>query len=465
MEGDAVVSSTTGSRAADTPDRSVAAGAPPVNNLAEAAAAVLRSNDNGVTLVAAPELYPHQWSWDAAFISVGLAHLSVRRALAELSWLLRAQWRTGMIPHIVFGDSADYFPGPQRWRTERSPNRPAAVATSGICQPPVHSLALAAIAEVARRQGATERRAFDEFLHATLDSWLAWHVWLATARDPGETGLLETHHGWESGMDNSPRWDAPYSRVIPGRMEPFERRDILYVEDINERPTDADYRRYIWLVDQMAEAHYDDEATARTIDFRVSDVFSSALLAQASDVLAELAEDIGRRAAAERLRTISGRFRRGVLAAVSPETGLARDRDLITGEWLSTATIGGFAPMLCGGDDGIVAGQRAKLVGPDWCGHPSLRYALPPSTSVNDDAFHPSRYWRGPQWPVINWLFAHAASARGDADLAGMLREESLRQLDDASFAEYYQPFTGEPLGSRHQSWTAAVALDWSVAR
>jgi hypothetical protein len=28
-------------------------------------------------------------------------------------------------------------------------------------------------------------------------------------------------------------------------------------------------------------------------------------------------------------------------------------------------------------------------------------------------------------------------------------------------FAEYYHPVTGAPLGSLHQSWTAAVALDW----
>ena len=27
----------------------------------------------------------------------------------------------------------------------------------------------------------------------------------------------------------------------------------------------------------------------------------------------------------------------------------------------------------------------------------------------------------------------------------------------DGSFAEYYEPFTGEPLGSMQQSWTAAA--------
>ena len=35
------------------------------------------------------------------------------------------------------------------------------------------------------------------------------------------------------------------------------------------------------------------------------------------------------------------------------------------------------------------------------------------------------------------------------------------RQVTDGHFAEYYEPFTGEPLGSMQQSWTAASVLDW----
>ena len=42
-----------------------------------------------------------------------------------------------------------------------------------------------------------------------------------------------------------------------------------------------------------------------------------------------------------------------------------------------------------------------------------------------------------------------------------MLRDASLDQLADLSFAEYYEPITGEALGSRDQSWTAAAALEW----
>src|SRR6266511_2572358 len=67
------------------------------DELGEAAAGVLRTNDRGTMTVAAPRLYPHQWSWDAAFVAIGLAHLSVPRACVELDSLLAAQWRTGMI--------------------------------------------------------------------------------------------------------------------------------------------------------------------------------------------------------------------------------------------------------------------------------------------------------------------------------------------------------------------------------
>ena len=40
---------------------------------------VLRRNDMGGWTKAAPEHYPHQWSWDSAFITIGLAHLNTQR--------------------------------------------------------------------------------------------------------------------------------------------------------------------------------------------------------------------------------------------------------------------------------------------------------------------------------------------------------------------------------------------------
>ena len=83
--------------------------------LSDRAAAVLRGNDAGGWTKASPLLYPHQWSWDSAFIAVGWAHLDVRRAMTELEHLFAAQWPTGLVPHIVFraGSDVPYFPGPE----------------------------------------------------------------------------------------------------------------------------------------------------------------------------------------------------------------------------------------------------------------------------------------------------------------------------------------------------------------
>ncbi|MGH8881906.1 MAG: MGH1-like glycoside hydrolase domain-containing protein, partial [Stackebrandtia sp.] len=281
-------------------------------SLAASAARVLRDNDLGEMTAAAPSLYPHMWSWDSALIAIGLARVSVPRAITEMRTLLAAQWTTGMIPHIVFSNVDGYFPGPDRWGSELAAASPDTVRTSGICQPPVHAITVRHILDQGRRVGGTDRELAEDFVASTFDSWLAWHRWLAAARDPSGTGLVEIHHGWESGMDNSPRWDGPYTAVTPGPDLPrFQRHDTKHVTDATQRPTDTEYAKYLWLVEQMRRAEYHDDTVRDVVDFRVADVFTSAILAVASEVLAEIGEDLGRNTDADELRDIAGRFRHG----------------------------------------------------------------------------------------------------------------------------------------------------------
>src|SRR3954452_5931635 len=60
---------------------------------------------------------------------------------------------------------------------------------------------------------------------------------------------------------------------------------------------------------------------------------------------------------------------------------------------------------------------------------------------------------------------AWALNRSGEQEAANQLRLAGLSQLIDCDFAEYYQPLTGETLGSRDQSWTAAIALHFLAAR
>ncbi len=433
--------------------------------LAARAAYLLRGNDLGVMTSAAPKLYPHMWSWDAAFVAVGLAALSVERAVVELDTLLSAQWTNGMIPHIVFAPGVDgYFPGPERWAcSELAAAAPGDRQTSGITQPPVHAIAVQRILDRARMSGRSTRAVAEAFLDRRWNAMVRWHRWLAEARDPDQHGRVTLYHGWESGMDNSPRWDAAYANVIAGVVPPYERADTNIITDPSQRPSDGEYDRYLWLLEEMKSVRYDDARLPGVMSFAVEDVFVSAIFSVACEVLANIGEEYKRPNADVRdLYEWADRFRTGVAATTDERTGAAKDYDLRAQSWIKTETVAQFAPLLCGGLPHDQERALLKLLeGPRFCGHPDLRFALIPSTSPVSKDFRPREYWRGPVWPVLTWLFSWAFARRGWSERSLMLRREGLRQASDGAFAEYYEPFSGEPLGSMQQSWTAAAVLDW----
>ena len=212
-------------------------------SIAARAAYILRDNSTGLITNAAPTLYPHQWSWDAAFNAIGLATTDLPRARLELDSLFAGQWRNGLLPHIVFDPAADgYWPGPAQWECSvHSEEATSAPATSGIIDPPVHAIAVDRILTVATRAGGQEYARTMEWAAAIYPKLLAWHRFLAHDRVDKETGLMTLFHGWESGTDNSPRWDAPYAGVEVGHGLPlYERKDKVHVSDAAQRPTDRE---------------------------------------------------------------------------------------------------------------------------------------------------------------------------------------------------------------------------------
>jgi glucosylglycerate hydrolase len=141
---------------------------------------------------------------------------------------------------------------------------------------------------------------------------------------------------------------------------------------------------------------------------------------------------------------------------------LSLDHDLRAGKPLRIRTVAGFAPLIAGRQSPEqVDALIATLDSPAFLGHPWLRWPVPPSTSPSEEGFHRRSYWRGPTWPVVNWLLWWSLIRAGKPERAERLRQASLQQIASSGFGEYFDPFTGESLGATDQSWTAAVALDW----
>jgi hypothetical protein len=110
--------------------------------LVRQARAVLDFNWTGEYTMPGPRLYPHQWSWDSAFIAIGYSHYDQERATSELRHLFEAQWKNGLLPQIVFNPHfTNYFPGPNFWHAKESPDAPKDRETSGVVLPPVHATA------------------------------------------------------------------------------------------------------------------------------------------------------------------------------------------------------------------------------------------------------------------------------------------------------------------------------------
>jgi hypothetical protein len=395
---------------------------------------------------------------------MGLAHLDTRRAAEELRGLFRNQWRNGKIPHIVFNPSAppdSYFPGPEHWVSAGLfPDAPPAPPyTSALCQPPTHAIGALRIFETAPRH---ERDAAAAFLCEIYPKLLRWHRYLATARDPEGSGLVTIYHPWESGTDNSPRWDGPLDRIPIGEVPTYTRRDVQHVSDPSHRPTDEEYDRFLWLLELLKRARYEEADIYGGHPFLVKDVLFSAILVAANEALLEIHAAVG--APAEDRATIERwveRGRQGLEDQWDPDLGLCVDRDVLTGEPLRVRTVAGFAPLVSGGLDGRRLAETLRtLDSPRFAGNPKLHRPLPPSTSPEEPGFHPRSYWRGPVWPVANWLLWWSLLRAGEPERAASLRRHTLEELAESGFAEYFEPFTGEPLGSSEQSWTAAIALD-----
>ncbi len=430
------------------------------------ATGVLRRNGLKAWTKPAPSLYPHQWSWDSAFIALGLAHVDNRRATDEMESLFRGQWSTGKVPHIVFDPEAppkSYFPDAERWNSSGlSEHAPQEKRTSGLCQPPVHAIAVRRIWQTSRGKDEERVERARTFLKGNYRRLFSWHRYLATARDPEGSGLVTIYHPWESGTDNSPRWDATLERISVGEVPAYTRYDLQHVSDPSHRPTDNEYDRFLWLLELLKRARYDEAVIYERHPFLVKDVLFSAILVAANEALLEISGVVDAPEGDREL--IEGwieRGRAGLEEQFDPALGLCLDRDVLADESVPVRTIAGFAPLIGGGlDRERLQDLLWTLDSEDFAGNPDLRHPLPPSTSPEEPGFHPRSYWRGPVWPVANWLLWWSLLRAGEGERAQSMRRDTLEELSEGGFAEYFEPYTGEPLGSGEQSWTAAVALD-----
>jgi len=427
--------------------------------LKEEAKAVLKNNSTAQFTKPTDNLYPHQWSWDAGFIAMGYAHYNQSAAERDLLHLFRGQWANGMVPQIVFDDRGfedKYFPGPSFWKTEKSPNAPGSVLTSGICQPPIHATAVNHILRHAK-----DRESALSFAKIMFPKLVDWHDYLYRERDREDDGLIYIRHPWESGQDNSPLWDPILNRmqINPATLSKYQRRDLGHV-DAAERPSDLDYDRYIYLVDFFRRRSYDEEAIRKDeCPFLVEDVLFNTILTKANRDLGEIAKAIGEDPS--KWFELSDKTSRAIDHKLwCEEKQFYTNFDLNRGTQIHERVLAGFLPIFAE----VPSIERAQhlfnyLNTHCFCHLDDICYAAP-SYDRSSPEYSGSKYWRGPIWINLNWMLCIGLDKYGYSDYAERIMNSITQLTSMSGFYEYFDPDSGQGYGSDNFSWTASLLLD-----
>ncbi len=413
-------------------------------DLIKRAEAVMRQNDRGHYTVPTHGLYPFQWNWDSALSALGFSHFDEARAWVEIETLFAHQWDDGMVPHIIFHEADDgYYPGPDVWDTGR------AVPTTGITQPPVAGFAIRRLFKRAKDKALAERHA-----RALLPKIHAWHEWFFRCRDPEGTGLVAVIHPWETGRDNSVDWDQAFERVPTDGVGSFTRRDTQHANP-DHRPTDEQYKRYIWLVQHFRSLGWDNSKLHDASPFQVVDPGFNGILLRATADLADLADDLGEGDIADRSRALATRGIAALETLWSAARGQYLCLDRTTDALIDSPSIGGiltaFAP---------IPETRAKALATRIETLARSCNFLVPSHDPTDAQFDSLRYWRGPVWLIVNTMIADGLERAGHRDIAERIMADCLRLIEESGFAEYYDPITAEGCGGGSFTWTAAMVIE-----
>jgi len=432
--------------------------ADPHRGLLDRARAVLDAGWRGRSTVPSPALYPHQWSWDSGFIAVGRSWYDQGRAQQELETLFEGQWANGMVPHIVFNPEVDadaYFPGPDFWQSWRAAGCPDQVATSGITQPPVHARAALEVYEQ-----AADRDDALAFLRRMYPKLALQHDHLARSRDAAGNGLAAIVHPWESGLDNSPLWDASLAELVipPGGVPPYRRRDLAHA-DPKDRPSDDAYDRFVYLAATYRDGGYDDSRLAQDSPFLVEAPLFNAVALWSAHALAEIAGLVGADPAPHRAQAAG--IHQGLLGDLWDEpAGRFTARELRGGRLSTAQTVSCFTPLL---DpdlpaevlERVVAHLRSACFG----GTDPERYVIP-SYDLGAADFDPRQYWRGPVWINTNWLVWRGLLQHGQTELAARVAGSIADLPARSGFREYFDPNDGTGYGSDGFAWSAALLVD-----
>ena len=295
-----------------------------------------------------PDRWPHRkmWLWDSVFHAAGIRHLDIKAARNTISAMLECGREDGFIP------------------LDANPQD-----TSSITQPPLLAFGVKLVQET-----EPDIKWLKE-CYPLLKAYIEWDL---KNRDSNGSGLVEWYieanencRCGESGMDNSPRFDAATQ---------------LEATDFN------------------------------------------AFLSLECEILAGFAKELGLSADSVLWEERHEKLNQLINDRLwNDKEGFYFDYDITTDEMSAVMASSGFLPLLCGAPS---SEQAAKVVA--HLNNPqTFKTTFPvPSIAVCCDEYYSKDMWRGPVWININWLIVYALQRYDFNSEADMLANRTRKELE-----------------------------------
>lgn len=404
--------------------------------LEEDALALLRANlvkGNGY-LYTCPDRtkYQHQWLWDSCFHAIVWSNFDVEVAKQELTTLTSKQFGNGMLSHMLYWrDAKGLFPklmdmtGRRLWPVKDR---------SMITQPPVIARAVEAV---------YERSGDKKFVEFILEPVIKFYEWLHGERTDRDN-LVFIINPWESGMDDTPKWDAVFG------IKSMQKAKMLM--------------SYMKLIKECNRVSWNMEEIKKLDIFVVKDVSFNAIYVLGLNSLARLCDLTGRQEDAKVFRERAEKTTESLIKKCwHSRSSFFCDLYSSGDKTIEELTVTGLFPIAL---EGIGKDKTDALVSEHLLNKEEFwaRYPIP-SVSLSSKKFSPRggapSLWRGTTWVNCNWYVVNGLLKHGYTDTAKEISKRTLEMVEKSGFREHYNPLTGEGYGAKNFGWsTLAVEME-----
>lgn len=328
------------------------------------------------------------WNWDSAFHALVLVRRDPELARDQFRIMMKIQRPDGMLPDVIWEDPKDGV-------------------FDGCTKPPVWGWGVWTIDRMAP-DAAFRAKAYDalvryeEFWRTKRRFTNGLFHYDGNAADPA---LRRKYCGWESGWDDSPRWDGNPSAIAP--------------IDLN-----------CWMI----------------LYYRS---------------LRDLALKLGKADEAGRWQSCAQKLQELVESRLwDAREGCYFDYDTVKSEFSRVLTPASYMPLFLGfapTDRAAAMAQHARRLAPGW-----------PTVSYDHPNYMPTAYWRGRTWLNVAYFALKGLKNYGFDSIADEGRRTLLEWVEKGdSIYENYNSRTGSPLGSPKFGWSSVFAIkfieDWQM--